>query len=248
MFTTVAEAAIPFLADLNIFKKLKITRYQIGRFPDIPPPLDRVDFDPKGNKITAAKLATFENKFASTIADMRYIELNDKLCELKMFVPQVHPYFDVNAVVIYAKVGNDEFPFLVSYSKGDNPKFSTVTNKFGTQYYYMLQLNILERADKYDFSNIPVEATDFAMIEHDYDLHAPFSQEYDQAIVRYHQTIQDDHAVFIVNSESQYFGIIMQPWDYQDYFQVLSIAGQPLQIDGEDLVISLKNTDIILNN
>lgn len=134
----------------------------------------------------------------------------------------------------------DEFPFIVSYALELNPKFSTTINKYGTRYFFMLHLNLTDRANRYDFSNLQLEAPEFAIFKHNYFTPNAYKVKQDQAVIENHVNIPDTHGVFAVESQGYYFGLVSQRWNFDEIYQQLQLDEDNLQLDGEDLYVGIK--------
>jgi hypothetical protein len=274
MFTQITEIGFSNLQMLVSGSKIKLTRYEMGLLTD-PPDLSDTEYtagvydlvfkgtqlDYLGDDLTIRLTGMTNNvvmpdsiktRFTATynsvdVQQLTQTAIDDTQTILKMFVPQDVTYFKVNAVMLYATVdGLNEFPFLISYSLTVNPKFSTETNKYGTRYFYMLQLNLEDRDTRFDFSAIALETPDFPVIADHYDLDPPYRNTWQQAIVNQHINIETPNRVLIVNSEEQFFGIMMREFVPPTISNVL-LQGNQVTLEGDDLVIKANNNvDIIL--
>lgn len=249
MFTLLTDIGKQKLADLQPTDKVELISFQVGKYSGALEDLHDVDVD--NNKVFAvSNLPNFNSGHDGPEADIFYRFLDDTNTILKIFVPQHIVYFKINMIVLHARIGVEDFPLLVSYSLEDNPKFSTVTNVYGTRYFYMLQLDIADRVTRFDFTNLQTETPTFAFFDHNYDAPQAYRIKNDQVIVENHVNVPEGYGALAIDSEGQHFGVVLMPWSIYDILEALQINDENLELDGEYLFLNVVDDpkDIILNN
>lgn len=197
------------LADSTI-DKIQITGFKVGDFAVSTPDLkleEDGDLTDYPNLRDASYIETnFASKYDGTDLTITYVPISTDTISLKFFLPQDVAMFNFNSVLIYVTINGNESLLSLHYTLHYNPKFSTVTNRAGTKYYFMLNLKVANRDDRFDFSNLEVVPPEFDVVASIFDLpFAPY-KEHDQFILEKHEqsTHVGPHVVF--NSQDQFFG------------------------------------------
>ena len=210
MFVQLTDVAKVNLANLQ-GNKIQISRFSAGNFKSSLDDLTDIAYD-VSKTFPITKLSGYSESFTTPPEAMMYrVETNTK-CSIKVQIPEQSPYFKVNMIVFYASTPTiAEHPFMVCYSLKENPKFSTTINRFGTNYHFILQLDITDRDFFYDFTNMDSEVPNFEEIDFVYDLRKAESLVLDQFILKNHVNLEAGSRVFTINSEEEYFGVILDP-------------------------------------
>ena len=114
----------------------------------------------------------------------------------------------------------------------------------------MHQLNLSDRDTRFDFSNLNTESVEFVHYEHNYSTPDANKELHDQIIIDNHVNTPDSHKVFAIESESQHFGVLLQPWSLEDNYQALQVDGEDVQIDGQTVYLPVNShaSSVVLNN
>lgn len=248
MFTLLTDIGKTKLENLG-GNKLTFTKYSVGLFTDTLTDLHGI---PPGSTFSSAALtSSYTEHFVGSSTGIDYQLPNNENTILRCFVPPNYTYFKLNMNVLYATLNGEEFPLLVSYALETNPKFSSIQNKYGIRYFFMLQLHLVNRENRFDFSNLHVEKPEFSYYEYNYTTPNAVKDQHDQLIINKHVNTPEDYAIFAVESEGQHYGILAQPWNLDEQVQEIQLGEEgDIEIDGKTLIFSINshNNQVILNN
>lgn len=255
ILTTNGQAVID-LAD-STSDKIRITGFKVGDLavsvPDLRPQQNDYDFSGHPNFRNASYIeSNFVSRYVGTDATITYLPVSDTIAMIRCFLPQDVPYFQFNSVLLYVTIDNITSLLSLHYSLDHNPKFSTLINRTGTKYYFLLNLKIANRDLRFDFSNLETESPEFDVVGSLFDIpFAPF-KEHDQFVLEKHEQTEHVGPFVVFNSMDQFFAapLFDTPFDEEHIITIPSQnnyyshnegdaipVGFELLVDGDDVPI-----------